>query len=92
MNDEEVTSEILLMNDEITSEISLEINTGSRPDTSKLIKPKKLLAGTVETGGTTPSLPFLWGGDKISKLIKLKTNPAKICLLMTYHCKKHAKP
>ena len=42
MDDEEVTSEILLIDDEVTSEISLEINTGSRPDTSKLIKPIKV--------------------------------------------------
>ena len=35
--DDEVTSEILLIDDEVTSEISLEINTGSRPDTSNLI-------------------------------------------------------
>ena len=41
MDVEEVTSEILLLNDQVTSEISLEINTGSRPDKSKLIKTDK---------------------------------------------------
>ena len=61
MNDEEVTSEILLMNDEITSEISLEINTGSRPDTSKLIKPIKVASRHRGDGRYNPISPLFVG-------------------------------
>ena len=80
MNDEEVTSEILLMDDEVTSEISLDIHTGSRPDKSKLIKPIKVVS---RHRGYNPISPLFVGRDKINKLIKLKQNLKNICLLIT---------